>query len=46
MTIEERLLQGDKRACARLISMLENNEQEAFDLIKKLYNSDLLIVMK
>lgn len=38
MTIEERLLQGDKRACARLISMLENNEQEAFDLIKKLYN--------
>lgn len=38
MTIEERLLQGDKRACARLISMLENNEQEAFNLIKKLYN--------
>lgn len=38
MNIEERLLEGDKRACARLISMLENNDQEAIDIIKKLYN--------
>jgi LAO/AO transport system kinase len=38
LNIEEKLLKGDKRACARLISMLENNENEAIDLIKKLYN--------
>ena len=38
LNIEEKLLKGDKRACARLISMLENNEKEAIDLIKKLYN--------
>lgn len=38
MDIEERILSGDKRACARLISMLENNDKKAFDLIKKLYN--------
>lgn len=38
MNIEERLLEGDKRACARLISMLENNDKEAIDLIKKLYH--------
>ena len=38
LNIEERLLEGDKRACARLISMLENNDQEAIDIIKKLYN--------
>lgn len=38
MDIEERLLEGDKRACARLISMLENNDKEAIDLIKKLYH--------
>ncbi|TJX15570.1 methylmalonyl Co-A mutase-associated GTPase MeaB [Tissierella creatinini] len=37
MNIEERLLAGDKRACARLISMLENNDREAFELVKKLY---------
>lgn len=38
LDIEERLLEGDKRACARLISMLENNDKEAIDLIKKLYH--------
>ena len=38
LNIEEKLLEGEKRACARLISMLENNEKEAIDLIKKLYN--------
>ena len=38
MNIEERLLEGDKRACARLISMLENNDVEAIDIIKRLYS--------
>lgn len=38
MNIEERLLDGDKRACARLLSKLENNEKEAISLVKKLYN--------
>jgi len=38
LNIEERLLEGDKRACARLISMLENNNKEAIELVKKLFN--------
>ena len=37
MNIEEKLLQGNKRACARLITMLENNDNEAIDILKKLY---------
>lgn len=37
MNIEENLLKGDKRACARLITMLENNDKKAFDIIKRLY---------
>jgi LAO/AO transport system kinase len=37
LNIEEKLLRGDKRACARLITMLENNEKEAIDMIKTLY---------
>lgn len=37
MNIEERLLKGDKRACARMITMLENNQEEAIEIIKKLY---------
>ncbi|NMB28417.1 MAG: methylmalonyl Co-A mutase-associated GTPase MeaB [Tissierellia bacterium] len=37
MNIEEGLLKGEKRACARLITMLENNDQGAIDIIKKLY---------
>jgi len=37
LNIEERLLKGDKRACARLITMLENNDEEAIEIIKKLY---------
>ena len=37
MNIEERLLKGDKRACARMITMLENNDDEAIKIIKKLY---------
>lgn len=38
MNLEEKLLHGDKRACARLITMIENNEQEAFEIIKNHYN--------
>lgn len=38
MNIEEKLLEGNKRACARLLSMLENNDKEAISLVKKLYN--------
>lgn len=37
MNIKERLLKGDKRACARLITMLENNDEEAINIIKELY---------
>ncbi|SHI07566.1 methylmalonyl Co-A mutase-associated GTPase MeaB [Sporanaerobacter acetigenes] len=37
MNLEERLRNGDKRACARLITMVENNEKEAFDILKKLH---------
>ena len=37
MNIEERLLNGEKRACARLITMLENNDKEAIDILKRLY---------
>jgi len=37
LNIEKELLRGDKRACARLITMLENNQKEAIDIIKKLY---------
>ncbi|WP_399326786.1 methylmalonyl Co-A mutase-associated GTPase MeaB [Tissierella sp.] len=37
LNIKEGLLQGNKRACARLITMLENNDKEAIDVLKKLY---------
>lgn len=37
MSLGERLLNGDRRACARLISMLENNDSEAVSIIKSLY---------
>jgi LAO/AO transport system kinase len=37
LNLEERLLNGDKRACARLITMIENDEQEAIEIVKKLY---------
>lgn len=37
MNIEERLLKGEKRACARLITMLENKDKQALDIIKRLY---------
>jgi len=38
LNINEGLLEGNKRACARLITMLENNDKEAIDILKKLYN--------
>lgn len=38
MNLAERLLQGDKRAVARLISMAENHDPEAVEILKKLYN--------
>lgn len=37
MDIESRVLEGDKRAAARLITMLENKTPEAFDLLRRLY---------
>ena len=37
MDLAERLLQGDKRAAARLISMAENHDPEAIEILKKLY---------
>ena len=38
LDIEKRLLEGDKRACARLISMLENNDEKAIDIIKRQFH--------
>ncbi len=38
MNIEKDLLKGDKRSCARLISMLENHEEEALNIMKNLYS--------
>ncbi|SHI95801.1 LAO/AO transport system kinase [Geosporobacter subterraneus DSM 17957] len=37
MALAERLLQGDKRAAARLISMAENHDPEAVEILKSLY---------
>lgn len=37
MNIEEGLLKGEKRACARLITMLENEDTQAIDILKKKY---------
>ena len=37
MNIEERLVKGEKRAYARLITMIENNEQEAINILKDMY---------
>ncbi|PLX32505.1 MAG: methylmalonyl Co-A mutase-associated GTPase MeaB [Clostridiales bacterium] len=37
MEIRERLLKGDKRAAARLITMIENNEAEAVEILKDMY---------
>lgn len=37
MNLAERLLQQDKRAAARLITMVENKDPEAFEILKSLY---------
>lgn len=37
MDIESRVLSGDKRATARLITMLENKVPEAMEILKRLY---------
>jgi len=37
LNLGDRLLEGDKRACARLISLIESNDKDAVDIIKKLY---------
>ena len=37
MKVGDELLKGNKRACARIITMMENDEQEAFDIIRKNY---------
>ena len=37
MNIAERLLKQDKRAAARLITMIENDDQEAVNIISELY---------
>jgi len=38
MELAERLLKGDKRAAARLITLVENKDPEAFEILKKLYH--------
>lgn len=38
MDLSQRLLEGDKRAAARLISMVENKVPEAFSILKNLYS--------
>lgn len=37
MDLAERLLKGDKRAAARLITKVENNEKDGIDLLAKIY---------
>jgi len=38
MNLEERLLSGDRRAVARMITLVENNDKDAFNVLKKLYH--------
>lgn len=37
MNIEEGLLNGDKRSCARMITMLENEDPRAIEILKRQY---------
>jgi len=37
MELVNKMLKGDKRACARLISIVENNLQETEEIIKEIY---------
>lgn len=38
MELAERLLNGDKRAAARLITLVENKDPKAFEILKKIYH--------
>ena len=38
MDLEKKLLEGNKRAAARMITLVENRDPAAFDLLKKLHN--------
>jgi LAO/AO transport system kinase len=38
MTLEERLLNRERRAVARMITLVENNDRDAFEILKKLYH--------
>ena len=38
MDIEKRILEGDKRAAARLISLVENKDEEGLRILKNLYS--------
>lgn len=38
MELGERLLSGDKRAAARLITLIENRDPQAFDILKAYYS--------
>jgi LAO/AO transport system kinase len=38
MNLEKKLLHGNKRAVARMITLVENKDQEAFELLKKLHD--------
>lgn len=37
MDLAERILKGEKRAAARLITKIENNEEDAIELLSKIY---------
>lgn len=38
MELAEKLIQGNKRAAARLITLIENKDPKAFEILKKLYH--------
>jgi len=38
MELAERLLMGDRRAAARLITMMENKDPEAQEIMRQLYS--------
>lgn len=37
LDIERKILEGNKRACARLITLLENEKKEGIEILKRLY---------
>lgn len=38
LDIEKRIMQGNKRACARLITLLENGDKKGIEILKRLYS--------